>query len=125
MLTILCFNDSCRLDDVFNLTFLDRNRFFFLSFLKISMQVLNSFYDAVSITLRENVEKAALFDCFGQILLIVDELVDGGIIMQTDAQELAKAGEVTSSKDGAPLSEKSVAQAMSSASNFLKRTILA
>ena len=123
MLTILCFNDSCRLDDVFNLTFFDRNRlngFFFLS-----MQVLNSFYDAVSITLRENVEKAALFDCFGQILLIVDELVDGGIIMQTDAQELAKAGEVTSSKDGAPLSEKSVAQAMSSASNFLKRTILA
>ena len=87
--------------------------------------MLNSFYDAVSITLRENVEKAALFDCFGQILLIVDELVDGGIIMQTDAQELAKAGEVTSSKDGAPLSEKSIGQAMNSASNFLKRTILA
>jgi hypothetical protein len=51
--------------------------------------VLNAFYDAITITLREQVEKATLFECFGQILLIIDELVDGGIIMQTDANELA------------------------------------
>ena len=93
----------------------------------ILASVLNAFYDAITITLREQVEKSALFECFGQILLIIDELVDGGIIMQTDANELARAGEVSTSKDGSgvPLSEKSMSQAMSTASNFLKRTILA
>ncbi len=40
--------------------------------------VLNSYYDAVSMILRENVEKARLFENMDSVMLITDEIVDGG-----------------------------------------------
>lgn len=85
--------------------------------------MLTALYDAISIILRENVEKSLLFEAFGQVLLIIDECVDGGIIMETDPLTLAKSAEGSPSKD-APLSEKNMAQAGAQAMSFLKRAIL-
>ena len=59
----------------------------------ILASVLTALYESVSILLRDNVEKMNLFDKYAQVLLIVDELVDGGIIMETDATVLSKAAE--------------------------------
>lgn len=65
------------------------------------------------------------FDAFDLLLLVVDELVDGGIIMETDPTILAKAADTSSSKgDGSVINEQSMAKAMTSAGSFLKRTIL-
>ncbi|KAE9550557.1 hypothetical protein FO519_006215 [Halicephalobus sp. NKZ332] len=50
----------------------------------ILCSVLNCLYDSVSTVLRKNVEKKALFDNLDVIILILDELVDDGVILDTD-----------------------------------------
>lgn len=42
--------------------------------------VLNGFYDAVRMVVRENVEKVTLFQCLSTVLMILDEIVDGGYV---------------------------------------------
>ena len=46
------------------------------------MGVLNGLYDAISHILRRNVEKRTLSDHMDALILIVDELVDGGLVYQ-------------------------------------------
>ena len=52
----------------------------------ILQSVLNCVYDAFSIVLRKNVEKKALFDHIDMAFLILDEICDDGVILETDAQ---------------------------------------
>jgi len=54
--------------------------FDFISFLS----VLNCFYESVSLILRKNVEKRALFRHLENIFLALDEIVDEGIVMEID-----------------------------------------
>uniref|UniRef100_A0A0N4Z0M6 Coatomer subunit zeta n=1 Tax=Parastrongyloides trichosuri TaxID=131310 RepID=A0A0N4Z0M6_PARTI len=54
----------------------------------ILLQLLNAFYESVSTILRKNVEKRSIFDNLDTILLIVDELCDEGIILETDANQI-------------------------------------
>lgn len=49
----------------------------------ILSSVLSAFYDAIGITLKENIEKAALYEHLGDVMLILDELVDGGFVLMT------------------------------------------
>jgi len=92
----------------------------------ILASVLTALYESVSILLRDNVEKMNLFDKYAQVLLIVDELVDGGIIMETDATVLSKAAEGggqsggTSEKTGQPNIDKGLA----AAAKFFKNSFL-
>ena len=48
------------------------------------MSVLDCLYDSVSNILRKSVEKKALTSNLEFILLAIDEMVDGGIIMEED-----------------------------------------
>lgn len=50
----------------------------------ILVSVLNCLYESVSAVLRKNVEKKALFDNLDVIILILDEIVDDGVILDTD-----------------------------------------
>ncbi|CAJ0963534.1 unnamed protein product, partial [Mesorhabditis belari] len=50
--------------------------------------VLNGLYDSVSTVLRKNVEKKTLIDAMDTTILIIDELCDDGIIMETDPQTI-------------------------------------
>ena len=42
------------------------------------MSVLTAWYDAISQVLRRHVEKRLLFDHMDAVMLIVDEIIDGG-----------------------------------------------
>ncbi|CAJ0567899.1 unnamed protein product, partial [Mesorhabditis spiculigera] len=50
--------------------------------------VLNGLYDSVSTVLRKNIEKKALLDVMDTTILIIDEICDEGIIMETDPQAI-------------------------------------
>ena len=51
--------------------------------------VLNAFFDAVSLLLRGMVEKRAALENLDLVLLTIDELIDGGIILETDPNNIA------------------------------------
>merc|ERR1711915_856597 len=56
----------------------------------ILVSVLNALYDAVSIMLRKNVEKRFLLDHLDGVLLAIDELVDGGVVLEADASNIVQ-----------------------------------
>lgn len=92
----------------------------------ILVSVLNAFYDAISQLLRKNVEKSSLFDNLDGAMLILDEIVDRGIILESDSNTIAQR--VAMKIDDIPLSEQSVAQVgkhvLQTAKDQLKWSIL-
>ncbi|XP_043939885.1 coatomer subunit zeta-1 isoform X2 [Protopterus annectens] len=52
------------------------------------MAVLNCLFDSLSQMLRKNVEKRALMDNMEGLFLAVDEIVDGGVILESDPQQV-------------------------------------
>ncbi|KAJ8539313.1 hypothetical protein K7X08_013565 [Anisodus acutangulus] len=68
--------------------------------------VLQGFYDAVTLLLRSNVEQREALENLNLILLCLDEIVDGGMILETDGSVIA--GKVASHNmdDRSPISEQ-------------------
>uniref|UniRef100_A0A7E4V4A1 Coatomer subunit zeta n=1 Tax=Panagrellus redivivus TaxID=6233 RepID=A0A7E4V4A1_PANRE len=54
----------------------------------ILVSVLNCLYESVSTVLRKNVEKKALYENLDAAILILDELVDEGVILDNDPQSV-------------------------------------
>ncbi|XP_071825253.1 coatomer subunit zeta-1-like isoform X2 [Apostichopus japonicus] len=54
----------------------------------ILVSVLNCLYEVTSQILRKNVEKRALFDHLDSVYLAIDEIVDGGIILEADPSSI-------------------------------------
>uniref|UniRef100_A0A3Q2YQT1 Coatomer subunit zeta n=1 Tax=Hippocampus comes TaxID=109280 RepID=A0A3Q2YQT1_HIPCM len=52
------------------------------------MAVLNCLFDSLSQMLRKNVERRALLDNMEGLFLAVDEIVDGGVILESDPQQV-------------------------------------
>uniref|UniRef100_A0A8C3IY65 Coatomer subunit zeta n=1 Tax=Chrysemys picta bellii TaxID=8478 RepID=A0A8C3IY65_CHRPI len=77
--------------------------------------VLTCLFDSLSHMLRKNVEKRSLLDNLDGVFLVVDEIVDGGVILESDPQQVIQ--KVNFRVDDSPLSEQSVAQV------FLSRLI--
>ena len=74
------------------------------------MSVLNCVYDSISQILRKNVEKRAIFENLDIIMLALDEICDGGIVLESDPTEVANR--VALRTDDIPLGEQTVAQVM-------------
>ena len=72
------------------------------------MSVLNCVFDAVSLILRKNVEKRALFENLDIIMLAMDEICDGGIVLESDPNTVVNR--VALRTDDIPLGEQTVAQ---------------
>ena len=72
------------------------------------MSVLNCVYESVSQILRKNVERRALFDALDVVMLAIDEIVDGGIVLESDPN--AVVNRVALRSDDIPLGEQTVAQ---------------
>ena len=72
------------------------------------MSVLNCVYESISQILRKNVEKKSFFDNLDVIMLAIDEICDGGIILEADPT--AVASRVAIRSDDIPLGEQTVAQ---------------
>ncbi|KAJ6965825.1 coatomer subunit zeta-1 [Populus alba x Populus x berolinensis] len=85
--------------------------------------VLQGFFDAVGLLLRGNVEKREALEYLDLILLCIDEIVDGGIILETDANVIV--GKVASHSTVAEgLSEQTFSQALATAREHLARSLL-
>ncbi|KAK0135783.1 Coatomer subunit zeta-1 [Merluccius polli] len=72
------------------------------------MSVLNCLFDSLSQILRKNVERRYLLDNMEGVFLVVDEIIDGGVILESDPQQVLQ--KVNYKSDESPLSEHSVAQ---------------
>ncbi|XP_071789029.1 coatomer subunit zeta-1-like isoform X1 [Asterias amurensis] len=77
----------------------------------ILVSVLNCLYDSISQILRKNVEKRALLDHLDAAFLAVDEIVDGGIILESDYSNVVQRIAVRG--DDIPINEQTVAQTIS------------
>ncbi|XP_052180382.1 coatomer subunit zeta-1-like [Diospyros lotus] len=87
--------------------------------------VLQGFIDAVSLLLRNNVEKMEALENLDLILLCFDEIVDGGMILETDGSIIAGKVATHSMDDaGAPLGEQTISQALAAAREHLTRSLL-
>ncbi|XP_038634954.1 coatomer subunit zeta-1-like isoform X1 [Scyliorhinus canicula] len=75
------------------------------------MTVLNCLFDSLSQMLRKNVEKKSLMENMDGVLLIMDEIVDGGVILESDPQQVIQ--KVNFRVDDTPLTEQSMAQQIS------------
>jgi len=56
----------------------------------VLLHVLNCLYKSVEMVLNKNVEKKSFLTNFDTILLIVDILIDGGVIMEFSAKDVVK-----------------------------------
>lgn len=78
--------------------------------------------DAISLLLRKNVEKRALMDNLDGVMSIVDEIVDGGVILEAEASSIIQ--KVAIKTDDVPLTEQTVAQVLQTAKDQLKWSLL-
>ena len=87
--------------------------------------VLNAFFDAVSLLLRGVVEKRAALENLDLVLLTIDELIDGGIILETDPNNIANRVTMRGAEgQDTPLAEQSLASALAIAREQLTRNLL-
>uniref|UniRef100_A0AAV2KH83 Coatomer subunit zeta n=1 Tax=Knipowitschia caucasica TaxID=637954 RepID=A0AAV2KH83_KNICA len=86
------------------------------------MSVLNCLFDSISQILRKNVERRCLLDNMDGVFLVVDEIIDGGVILECDPQQVLQ--KVNYRADEGSLSEQSVTQVLQSAKEQIKWSIL-
>ncbi|GAA5887290.1 hypothetical protein JCM5296_004591 [Sporobolomyces johnsonii] len=91
--------------------------------------VLNAFYDAVAMLLRHQVEKRSILENLDLVVLALDETIDNGIILETDA--VAIASRVSRPKPDAgvnlsdiTLNEQTIMQAFSTVRDKIGQRIL-
>lgn len=86
--------------------------------------VLQGFYEAVA-SLLSVVDKKAVLENLDLVLLCMDELVDGGIILETDPQQVVARVTMRQADGGEmPFGEQSFQQAMNMARDQLARNLL-
>ncbi|XP_053408892.1 coatomer subunit zeta-1-like isoform X2 [Mercenaria mercenaria] len=78
----------------------------------ILASVLNAFYDSICQILRRNVEKRALLENMDAGFLVLDEICDGGIILDCDSQSIIS--KVAIKTDDIPIGEQTVSQQLKS-----------
>ncbi|XP_036196774.1 coatomer subunit zeta-2 isoform X6 [Myotis myotis] len=72
------------------------------------MSVLTCLFESLNHVLRKNVEKRWLMDNMDGAFLVLDEIVDGGVILESDPQQVIQ--KVNFRADDGGLTEQSVAQ---------------
>ncbi|KMZ66009.1 Coatomer subunit zeta-1 [Zostera marina] len=86
--------------------------------------VLQGFFDAAAILLRNNVDKRNALENLDLILLCLDEIVDNGIILETDSSVIVGKVASNSLDGGVSLSEQTISQAIATAREHLTRSLL-
>ncbi|KAF5816889.1 putative Longin-like domain superfamily, AP complex, mu/sigma subunit, coatomer subunit zeta protein [Helianthus annuus] len=86
--------------------------------------VLQGFSDAVTLLLRGNVDQREALENLDTIFLCLDEIVDAGMILETDGNMIAGKVATHNLDDGAPLSEQTITQALATAREHLTRSLL-
>ncbi|ONK70991.1 uncharacterized protein A4U43_C04F3600 [Asparagus officinalis] len=86
--------------------------------------VLQGFYDAVVNLLRNDVEKRTALENLDLILLCIDEIVDGGIILETDGSAIAGKVATNAADSSVVFSEQNISQALATAREHFTRSFL-
>ena len=86
------------------------------------MAVLNCLYDSLNQILRKNVEKRSLCDNMDVVMLVLDEICDGGVVMESEAASVVARAALRT--DDIPLGEQTGAQVLQSAKEQLKWSLL-
>uniref|UniRef100_A0A2K5P6M0 Coatomer subunit zeta n=1 Tax=Cercocebus atys TaxID=9531 RepID=A0A2K5P6M0_CERAT len=71
---------------------------------------------------KKNVEKRALLENMEGLFLAVDEIVDGGVILESDPQQVVHR--VALRGEDVPLTEQTVSQVLQSAKEQIKWSLL-
>ncbi|CAL5224815.1 g7564 [Coccomyxa viridis] len=87
----------------------------------ILYQVLQGFYEAISLLLRNAVEKKTVLENLDLVLLVMDETVDGGVILETDATTIAGRVAMRGPDDQMSISEQTLSKAFASAKEQIAR----
>eukprot|EP01101_Sappina_pedata_P009027 TRINITY_DN5134_c0_g1_i1.p1 TRINITY_DN5134_c0_g1~~TRINITY_DN5134_c0_g1_i1.p1 ORF type:complete len:184 (+),score=69.72 TRINITY_DN5134_c0_g1_i1:31-552(+) len=85
--------------------------------------ILNIFYDVLSILLRNQLDKRTVLENLDFVLLSIDELVDGGIILETEPEVIASRVSMRSTDD-TPVAEQTLSQVFASARDQFTRSFL-
>ena len=86
------------------------------------MCVLNCLMESISSILRKNVEKRTLLENLDVVILAIDEICDGGIMLEADPAAVVQR--VAIKPEDIPLGEQTVSQILQSAREQLKWSIL-
>ena len=91
----------------------------------ILCEALDGYYGALNGLLRSQLEKRVLLDNLDLVLLVVDELIDSGIILETNALAVANRVLMREDNDGqsAPVSEMTIGQALATAKQAVSRSL--
>ena len=96
----------------------------------ILVNALLALHEALSSALRTTPDKRSLLDNFDTLLLTIDELIDGGMILESDANAIASRVQMRGAGGGdgpgaVPLADMTISQALASAKDsFLKGSAL-
>lgn len=77
--------------------------------------VLEGYFESLMEVLRSQVDKRTLLDNLELVLLTVDELADGGLILETDPAAIASRVLMRDAQAEVPIAELTIAQALASA----------
>ncbi|TYJ31591.1 hypothetical protein E1A91_A06G210100v1 [Gossypium mustelinum] len=86
--------------------------------------VLQGLFDAIALRLRNTIDKREALENLDVIFLCIDEVVDQGMILETDANAIAGKVAIQNMDASATLSEQTISQALASAREHLTKTLL-
>ena len=89
----------------------------------ILVSVLEALFESLSSLLRGVVDKLSALENLDLVLLVLDEIIDGGLILETDPAAIISRIAMSSENEHS-LTEQSITQALASAREQLSRNLL-
>uniref|UniRef100_M8BDU7 Coatomer subunit zeta n=1 Tax=Aegilops tauschii TaxID=37682 RepID=M8BDU7_AEGTA len=90
----------------------------------ILASVLQGFADAIDIILRNNVDKRTALENLDLILLCLDEIVDGGIVLETEGSVIAEKVLAHGAEGATSIAEQTIVQALTTAREHFAKSLL-
>jgi hypothetical protein len=90
----------------------------------VMYSVLEGFHESVNLLLRGAVEKKTVLENLDLVLLAMDEIIDGGLILETDAQTIAGRVTMRGAEGELPLAEQTLSKAFANAREQFTRSLL-
>jgi len=81
----------------------------------INLSVLTCFEASLATLIRGGLSKRALSENLDIVLLVIDEMIDHGLLMETDWQAVVERASMSGAERNIPLSEQTLSQAFVSA----------
>jgi coatomer subunit zeta len=87
-------------------------------------ETLGTLCHALGLLLRNQLDKRTVLENLDYVLLALDELIDGGIILENDAELIAGRVSLRSVEPEVPLAEQTLTEALRTARDQLARSLL-